>query len=140
MINIKILDNIEDIKKLELLRFKVFDMNLTLEESHIINTYQKNKIIPYALYIDNNLVAGCYVSNYLNTLHINYIFVDKMYQETGLKLGRLLLKKIYSDKEYLNKIFNTNFNISTIEANNPKAEAIYRKIGYHGNTILKKII
>lgn len=125
---ITILTNESDLLELEKLRSEV----LHLEK---ISEYYKNELLSnntYAIaaYIDNELVGGCYFHQFNQTLMIDQLFVKEKYQNTGLRIGRSMLKELMTNKELLEKLFSEEITVCRIESNNEKAHALYSKMGF----------
>ena len=130
---IKVIDTDVDLIKSEILRFEAYNIQI-IDYDFTKSFYYlgiKNKtIIPYGLYIKGQLVAGCYVSNTYGSLYIDQLFVKPALQNSGLRLGRLLLRYVLANKKYLEEIFNKDITISMLEPLNEKCTAIYEKEGY----------
>ena len=137
-------DSEEELFKAEVLRYRAFGIPLEgVEDDCSFYYYQiKNKaVIPYALYIRGRMVAGCYVSHTYDSLFIDQLFVMPELQESGLKLGRLLLRYVLANKDELSQEFNTELTHSSLESINQKTTAIYQKEGYEkkGFLMTKKL-
>ena len=93
----RIITKNEEKEQTELLRKEVFDLKQT-------SNYYLDKILNNDLYVlatldQKNIVAGCYFHRFDTFLVIDQVFVKKEYQNTGLKLGRELIKKLILSKE-----------------------------------------
>ena len=62
-----------------------------------MNKLRKLKNKPFGLFIKGQLVAGCYVSDYHDSLHIDQLFVNPIFQNTGLRFGRMILRYIIAN-------------------------------------------
>lgn len=130
---VKMLTTEEDIIKAELLRYEAF--NIDLDDLDISNSFyyfniKNNSIIPFGLFIKDKLVAGCYVSNTYGSLYIDQLFVKPMFQNTGLRFGRMLLRYILVNKSIVEQFFNCQIDKSILEALDEKSTKIYEKEGY----------
>ena len=141
---VKMLETEEEIVRAEILRYEAF--NFELDDYDFSNTFyyiqiKNGCVVPFGLYIKGMLVAGCYVSNLNGTLYIDHLFVKPMFQNTGLRFGRMLLRYILANKQAVEEIFKRKFSTSTIEPIDEKSEALYLKEGYEykGEKMVKKI-
>lgn len=123
----------EEVLKIELLRHQVFHLktdsksiSLSYSTFHIMH----NQLIPYGLYLNNELIAGCYISCLNDSLLIDYLFVKETYQNSGLRIGRLLLTEVLKQKNELEEFFKKSITMTKLTPNNEKSKAIYEKIGY----------
>ncbi len=132
----------ENIYKLECLRFKAYNMKEIFEgETLYAYTLSSGAMIPFGFFINDNLVAGCYVSTSYGTLFIEQLFVHPQLQNSGLKTGRLLLNFVLANKEEIVQYCNTEFTVSAWEASTDKARGLYEKIGYRqGEFLMRKSI
>ena len=117
----------------ELLRREVFhlkiDSSLILKSYPLINI-KNRRTIPFALIIDDKIVAGCYVSGYGETLMVDYLFVTKSYRNTGLRLGRVLLNYILESKQEIEEYFHHALATSKLAALDNRAKHVYEDLGY----------
>ena len=137
------MDNtIPNIMELEILRFKAYGLEPRIEGYTLYQIgLEQGTMIPFGLYMNNQLVAGCYVSANENTLFIEQLFVHPHLQNSGLKAGRLLLNFILVNKKEVEKHFDTKFSVSALEPSSDKARAIYEKMGYvSGEQLMRKPI
>ena len=126
---IRISSTKEEIKEIEILRRKAFHLkmdSINRFEFHI----KYNKIIPFAMYKDNEIVAGCYIMENFDSLYVSFLFVEEQYRNQGLRLGRRLLSYILENKEMVEERFNRQFDYSRLHPNNEKSRSIYKKVGY----------
>lgn len=133
MLTYKVESNILELaNKMEFLRLSSYGFTPTKEDydQTYINEIISGRILVITCYYNNKLVAGCYVSNILNSIYIDYLFVSYEYQETGLNLGRKLLQFILENKHLVEEYFNTEFNQSKLYAPSEKTKNIYKKLGY----------
>ena len=136
----KMLDNsMENIYKLENLRFKAYGLDQTFEGLTIYTFgLDSGTIVPFGFYINDMLVGGCYVSAQEDYLYIEQLFVHPQLQGSGLRVGRLLLNFVLSQKQRLEEYFHTEFQESALEPSTNKAKAIYEKMGYEMNDHLMR--
>lgn len=130
---IRKLESDEDIVRAELLRLEAY--NLSIENFDIMNSYyfmaiRNNLIIPFGFFINDRLVAACYVSNTFNSLYIDQLFVRPIFQNTGLHFGRSLLRYILVNKKMLEELFGQELHTSILEPIDNKCVGIYEKEGY----------
>lgn len=128
---VKILTSIDDIKKLELLRYEVLGIKVDIFENnyHILRVLD-GKMIPFALYYNNELVAGAYVTDERKSLYIDYLFVKTEYQNIGLKLGRILLRYIIDNKDIVEAKFNKQFDYCYLDPRDEKTVKIFSDMGF----------
>lgn len=137
MITYKVLDNTkETAEQLEFIRLSSYGFTPTKKEYDelYIRDITNNKILVFACYLNEELIAGCYVSNTFNSLYIDYIFVLPEYQEQGLHIGRNLLQFILDNKHIVEEYFNTIFDQSKLFPSSLKSQSIYEKMGYKPDT------
>ena len=121
----------ENICRLENLRFKAYGLDDKFEGLTLYALgLTQGTMIPFGFYINDQLVAGCYVSADEGTLNIEQLFVHPQLQNSGLRAGRLLLNFVLMQKEELEKYFRTKFVVSALEPSTDKAKALYEKMGY----------
>ena len=123
----------KELYDVELLRHKVF--HLKTDERLIKTSYRvfhakHNTLIPFALYVDDDLAAGCYITCLGDSLFVDFLFVKDEYQNSGLRLGRMLLSRILELKPIFEEHFKKQIKESKLTPSNPKAESIYEKLGY----------
>lgn len=76
--NIKIIHTLKEMKKLWNLRYEVLNINQEIQEDNLYIREAKNKrIILFALYYYNDVVAVAYISTINNIIYIDYIFVKE---------------------------------------------------------------
>ena len=133
MLTYKVEDNtLETANKMEFTRLSSYGFTPTKEEydPYYIEDITNGRILVITCYYQDKLVGGCYVSNTLNSLYIDYLFILPEYQEKGLNLGRKLLLLILEKKQLVEEYFDTEFTQSKLYAPNEKTKHIYKKIGY----------
>lgn len=131
---IEILDSEDErIYDLEFLRHQVFHLKTArelIQTSYSIFHIKHHQTIPFALSINSEMVAGCYVTCYNDTLFVDFLFVKEEYHNTGLKIGRLLLGYILNNKHIIEEIIHRQLNNSKLTPNSDKSEHIYQTLGY----------
>ncbi len=139
---IKIMNHLEDINTIEQLRKEVFHLKQNATnyyEFHILH----NQMIPYGMFYNNQLIAGCYISKSFDSIYVNFLFVKEEYRHNGLKIGRKLLLYILEHKKEIEEFFGQEFTISKLHPNNQESRRIYQTIGYNttnnSNIMTKKI-
>lgn len=147
---VRMLETKEELCAAETLRYQAFNYDLedfNPNDTACISQINNGLIIPFGMFFKdaNNekeyLVACCYVSNYKGTLYVDHLFVKPMYQNTGLRLGRMLLRFVLANKQEVEKELKHKFSKSTIEPIDEKSEALYLKEGYEyqDEMMVKKI-
>lgn len=134
------MDNtIENILTLENLRFKAYNIKGGLEGPTFYSLgLKEGTMVPFGFYLNDTLIAGCYVSANYGMLYIEQLFVHPQLQNSGLRAGRLLLNYVLLNKKELEDYFKTEFTYSALEPSNEKSQAIYEKIGYTANEMLMR--
>jgi GNAT superfamily N-acetyltransferase len=117
----------------EILRHQVF--HLKTDPETILNSYHLSKIrlkrtIPFALFINGEMAAGCYITGYGDTLMVDYLFVNKIYRNTGLRLGRVLLSYVFEHKASLEEFFHHQIQKSILTALDSRARHVYEQMGF----------
>ena len=110
-------------------------------------TFYNNKVIAgnalvYGTYVDKKLEAAIYVSDFSNTLYIELLFVSQAFRNKKDKnnipyhLGRKLLREIlYKRRQEIEEYYHNIFSLSMLEAENKKAEYIYKQEGYRETSL-----
>lgn len=116
------------VEKLRHRSYKLEDVKL----SDLIYTKEiiDGTILVFMCKINGRPAATCYVSNLLNCLYVDYLFVQPEYQKTGLKLGRKLLQYITENKHLVEEYFGRKFSKSMLTPSNEETKKIYEKLGY----------
>ncbi len=123
----------ENIKECEKIRYDAVGHTIPeqyLTSSNCAEKMYNAELLIFGMYLDNILVAGCYVSDSFNTLFIDQLFVKKEFQETGLYLGRHLLKYILENREAVEKYFHYKPSKSQLFFIDKKSKNTYEKLGY----------
>ena len=122
----RLLDNLEDVINLEKLRSLCFDN----KEFIVNNVYYDNiingKIVVVECFYKNKLVGAIYVSDSLNSLYIEQLFILKEYRNR--LFGTNLMNYVIDNKEIFEKYFNKRFIFSRLESRNK--DNFYNKVGY----------
>ncbi len=123
----------ENIKNCEQVRYD--SIGQTISEEYLLTSKCASRILDaeifmFAMYVEDILVAGCYVSDSFDTLFIEQLFVKKEYQETGLYLGRNLLKYVLENRESVERYFHFHPTRSELFFTTDKSKYIYEKMGY----------
>lgn len=126
--------NEENIIALENLRFKVYDYkntDINPTETYSYREMLGNRILPFGVYENNELIAGCYVSNSYKTLFIEHLFVLKEYQNSENHIGTNLLKYVLDNKEICENFFKMKFEFSYLD--NRCSKSFCEALGYKEN-------
>lgn len=119
------------IDKLENIRYNAYEITNQppIKENYHYRMLQQNKYLVYGCYLNDQLVGACYISNSYNSLYIEQLFIKKQYQKTGLYLGKNLLTYILTQKDKIEKHFNTTINYSYLDST-PNSINLYKSLGY----------
>ena len=120
----------EEIDEIERIRREAFHLKRSG-----CNYYKKfikdGKILSFALVSDDNqMIGGCYLGSYHNSIYIYYLFMKPEYQKTGLQLGRNLLLSILKHKKRIEELLHQSFEYSSLHPTCKKVHEIYESIGY----------
>ena len=137
--------NEETIYYLEKLRYNAYDMitsDIPYNQTYYAKELRNNKYIVYSAYIDNKIVGACYVSNSLNSLYIEQLFVRKDLQNTSYNIGKSLLSYVLHNKQHIRKKFNKDIKTSYLSTRSKDLEKYYEKLGYEkvDDNYMKKAI
>ena len=111
------------------LRYAIHDCNYE-ECNFYINRIKKDEICVLACFIENDLAAGMYISNYLNSLYVEKLFVKESFRKQGIASN--MINYVINNKEYFENFFNQKIDYSRLEPNSNLTIDIYRKLGYRG--------
>lgn len=125
---LKLITENEDKMKLESLRNEVFHLNGI--SSYYINELLNGKTYAMAAIDNDNMVGGCYFHRFNTILLIDELFVKEDYQNTGLQVGRNLVKELILNKSKIEELLESEITLCKLEASNEKAKALYSKIGF----------
>ena len=126
MFEYNIIEN-NELDEVENLRKRV--LNLTMvEKSFYYKELKNGKMQAIGVVLNNKLIAGAYISNSLNSLYIEQIFVDKQYQNKGVATN--LINYIHKNKSIFENYFNSKFNVSKLEPNSKQIKKFYENLGY----------
>ena len=130
-ISIKYEDFSEDIfNKYENIRMNAYQVDSFNNSKDYLLKLLTRRMLIVGLYIDNNLIAGCYVSGYRDYLFIDQLFVLFDYQNKGLKLGRLLLNDIIDNRVNIEEFFNKKYSEVKLFSYDDKSSSLYKKLGF----------
>lgn len=120
------------IYSLEKLRLEANNIDIStfpIQETYYFSNLKTNTYLIFTTYLENELVAACYIKNTYNSLYIDQLFVKKEYQNSPYHFGSNLLKYILNHKQLIEKYLNTSFTYSYLEPNN-KTKNFYQSLGY----------
>ncbi|MDE5888844.1 MAG: GNAT family N-acetyltransferase [Bacilli bacterium] len=123
----------ENIKECERIRYDAIGQVIPeqfLTSSKCAGRLYNAEMLIFGMYLDDILAAGCYVSDSFDTLFIDHLFVKKEFQETGLYLGRQLLKHVLDNREATEKYFHFRPTKSELFYIDNKSKRTYEKMGY----------
>lgn len=122
-----------DAKEIEKLREEAYNKKAQAIDSEIESFYEKqinrDKILPIGGYVNNELVAGIYISTLLNSLYIEQLFVKEEYRHKGY--GTQMVKFVIDNKDIIEKHFKMNLEFSKAEISNDNALKLVQNLGYH---------
>lgn len=123
----------DNIKVCECIRYD--SIGQKIPDEYLLNSKCASRILDaeiliFAMYVEDILAAGCYVSDSFDTLFIEQLFVKKEFQETGLYLGRRLLTYVLENRETVERYFHYHPTESELFFTSNKSKNIYEKIGY----------
>ena len=115
------------LKEIENLRKEVFGFDSN-NDSYYYRELLDSKMIAIGAFLDDILIAGAYISNSLNSLYIEQLFVSVDYQNKGI--GKNLVTYIHKSKKIFEDYFKTKFEYSKLEPNSKKIVDYYEKLGF----------
>lgn len=118
----------DNFKIIERIRKEAFNIEDTEQNDYYYQKIKNNSIYVIQCYYNNELVGGAYISNYLNSLFIEQIFIIKKYQKSDLHLGTKLMKYIIDNKRKFETVFDTQFSFSRLES--CMEDHFYENLGY----------
>lgn len=126
----------------EFLRFKAYGINASRNDldNYFIDEITSGRVLVFTCNIDNEPVAVAYISNFSDSLFVDYLFVVPEYRNKGLQLGRNLLLYIIKNKQIVEEYFNRTFKYSKLSATSEKSKSLYLKIGYKESPNNKEIL
>ena len=125
-------NTLENAVLVEQMRFRAYGVQSLLEviDSEYVTDIVDSNILVFICKIDNKLASVCYISDYHDTLFVEYLFTLPEYQKQGLHYGRKLLEYILEHKEIAEKHFNKKFTTSELCTGSNYVIPIYESIGY----------
>lgn len=126
----------------EFLRFRAYGINASRNDldEYFIGEITSGRVLVFTCNIDNEPVAVAYISNFSDSLFVDYLFVVPEYRNKGLQLGRNLLLYIIKNKQIVEEYFNRKFKYSKLSATSEKSKSLYLKIGYKESPNNKEIL
>ena len=115
----------KEIEDLEKLRCEIIKID---KSNYYLDLLLKGKIIGIGCYYNNQLIGGSYISDFLNSLYIEQIFVKEEYQNNALHIGSSILKYILENKKIFSEYYNKNFDNCRLESKN--RDSFYSKLGF----------
>lgn len=104
--------------------------DLDVKDSEYIEEITKGDILVFLYAVEDHPIAGCYISNFLNALYVDYLFVLPDYQRKGLRYGQKLLSYILEHKEVVEQYFHRKFSVSELTPGKEEIAPVYEAIGY----------
>ena len=135
----------ERLLELEDLRDDAYQVESSFKERlHYLKRLESHKFIALSAYYQDELVAGCYVSDQFSTLYIQQLFVGYKWQAKHYHFGKLLLLETLRRREELEQYFQKELWQSQLVAYDERAKKIYESVGYvplyvRGRIMVKKL-
>ena len=128
--NIKFIDNKEDISQFEALRSDSFGLDYGISKYYYEKFKQKTLLIIGA-YKDGELIGCAYVSPFFATRgYIDQLFVREDYRNNELHVGTTLLRYIENNIKDISDYFELCLSTLLIEYCDKRSEVLYLKEGY----------
>ena len=136
----RLLNDDESFLEIDKLRFECFNIKNFDETNGYLRKIRDGYVLVVGCYLDNSLVGGVYVSDYLNSLYIDQLFVKENCRR--MHIGSGLLEFVFKNKNIFENYFNKKFDVSRLESANK--DDFYHYIGYRDEnnligTMRKKI-
>lgn len=126
---IKIVKTPEELSLIESIRKEAFHL-----KDNSFNLYQKhikaNKIIPFALYKEDEMIGGCYIGEYQNAMYVYSLFLKENYQRSGEGIGRKFLLELSKYKKAIEALLKSTFEFISLHPCSDKLIEIYESIGF----------
>ena len=135
----------ERLLELEDLRDDAYQVESSFKERlHYLKRLESHKFIALSAHYQDELVAGCYVSDQFSTLYIQQLFVGYKWQAKHYHFGKLLLLETLRRREELEQYFQKELWQSQLVAYDERAKKIYESVGYvplyvRGRIMVKKL-
>lgn len=117
--------NSKEIEELEKLRCEIIKID---KSNYYLDLLLNGKIIGIGCYYNNQLIGGAYISDFLNSIYIEQLFVKEEYQNNALHIGSSILKYILENKKIFSEYYNKNFDTCRLESKN--RDSLYSKLGF----------
>ena len=127
--NIKVITEHSDIELVDRLRYDAQNMEY-VDNNFFINRIKKGEICVLACFIENSVVGGIYLSNSLNSLYVEKIFVKEQFQKCGI--ATFMINYVINNKTYFEGLFYKKIDYSILEPNSNLTVDLYRKLGFRG--------
>ena len=140
---IRVINDKEDISKYEALRCKAFGLDYGVSKYY----YEKLKqgtLLVFGAYHNDELVGCLYLSPfYVSNAYVDQVFVKEEYQNSDLHIGTSLLQYLEDNIESVSEYFDFYVNMLYIEYCDKRSESVYRNQGYKptmlDGTLFKKV-
>lgn len=133
---VKIAKDKNTIRNLEYIRENAFGMKHKnkeeLENNYFYKNIENGKMVLFYIIDNDQIVGGCIVSNTLNSLYIEKLFINPAYQNKGYGLN--LLKYILEHKNILEEYYHTKFSVARLEPLNG-LNKYYSKLGFKESSL-----
>ena len=127
--NIKVINEHSDIELVDRLRYDAQNMEY-VDNNFFINRIKNGEICVLACFIENSVVGGIYLSNSLNSLYVEKIFVKEQFQKCGI--ATFMINYVINNKHYFEGLFHKKIDFSILEPNSNLTVDLYRKLGFRG--------
>ena len=129
MIEFKLLEK-EHIYEAEKLRYQAFGIFEEPNDTFYQKRLESGQELGFLLYDDGKLRAGCYISYFMETIQIDYVFVDLAYQHTSKKYGYQILQKVLNSKDLIEEYFGEDIKKYSLEYTSEGSKKLYEKAGF----------
>jgi len=120
----------QELDAIEMIRKQAFHLKPT-GENHYKKHIREGKMIPFSMEKeDGEMIGGCYLGEYRNSIYVYFLFLKPEYQKSGLQLGRKLLLEVLKHKKEIEEILHQSFDTSSLHPNCDKVKEVYESIGY----------
>lgn len=122
-------NNLINYMKLERIRSSAYFIDYFVSD-RFTNKVLNNQLLLVGAFIDNELVAGAFITDELDSLYIDQLFVGVKYQRNELHVGYNLMKYILNNKDKVEEYFHKELLLSKLQASD-SLQPFYKKLGYH---------
>lgn len=127
-----VMDNThENAMNAERMRYQSYGVkNIEKIDAEYLEDIKEGSVLVFLCLVDDKPVAACYISNYNNTLFVEYLFTLAEYQRKQLYYGKNLLQYILDNKKIVEEYFECTINQSLLYPANNNVIPLYESLGY----------